>query len=109
MFLKIEKRLFNTNNLLYFEYINNILTLTFSGEVTFNIQQQKDEFEDFNKFAKENLKLLFLKDNIAVSVNHISEIKEVNNNIFEFSFNDRSYKEFDNLNFEELQKIILEE
>ena len=77
MFLKIEKRLFNTNNLLYFEYINNILTLTFSGEVTFDIQQQKDEFEDFNKFVKENLKLLFLKDNIAVSINHISEIKEV--------------------------------
>ena len=40
--------------LIFCKYINNILTLTFSGEVTFDIQQQKDEFEDFNKFAKEN-------------------------------------------------------
>jgi len=109
MFLKIADELLNYQNLQYFEFEENTLSIYFNGNVGSKIKQNENEFLNFIELIKKNENIIILNDNkIGINLINVSGISN-EDKMLSIYFIDGSKKIFKSLNFKDIEKQILGE
>ena len=108
MFFKIENQLFNTDNLQYFIYDDNKLSILFNGYVKCELRQNNEEYLDFLDYIKTDENIIVFNKYYGSNLKNISGLYQ-EKDIVTFYFSDGSTKKFSDINFDQFEKLITEE